>query len=63
MNRLRDIDGDGNTEIIYVEDAYWPSGKSHAYIVPIYGIAEYRDGKYVNANAKFRKTFERLNDQ
>jgi len=63
VDRLRDIGGDGNTEIIYVEDSYWPPGKSHAYIVPIYGIAEYRDGRYVNANDKFRKTLERLNDQ
>jgi len=61
--RLKDIDGDGNTEIIHVENTYWPPGKSHAYIMPIYGIAEYREGRYVNANEKFRKTLERLNDQ
>ena len=48
--RLRDLDGDGNTEIIYLEDTYWPSGKSHAYIIPIYSIAEYQDGRYVEAN-------------
>jgi len=59
--RLQDIDGDGNTEIIYVDDAYWPPGKSHAYIIPIYGIAEYRDGRYVEANEKFKSTLKRLN--
>ena len=63
VNRLRDIDGDGNTEIIYVEDTYWPPGKSHAYIVPIYGIAEYRDGRYVDADEKFKSSLERFNDQ
>ncbi|MBW2645717.1 MAG: hypothetical protein JRE23_06005 [Deltaproteobacteria bacterium] len=60
VNRLRDIDGDGNTEIIYVEDTYWPPGKSHAYIVPIYGIAEYRGGRYVEAKEKFKSTLEKL---
>jgi len=63
VNRLRDIDGDGNTEIIYVDDAYWPPGKSHAYIVPIYGIAEYLDGRYVDADEKFKSSLERFNDQ
>jgi hypothetical protein len=62
VERLRDIDGDGNTEIIHVENTYWPPGKSHAYIMPIYGIAEYRDGRYVNANEKFKKTCEKLNE-
>jgi hypothetical protein len=62
VNRLRDIDGDGNTEIIYVEDTYWPPGKSHAHIIPIYGIAEYREGRYVKANEKFKKDIERLNN-
>ena len=52
--RLQDIDGDGNTEIIYVEDTYWPPGASHAFIIPIYGIAEYRDGRYVKADGKFK---------
>jgi len=59
--RLRDLDGDGNTEIIYLEDTYWPPGKSHAYIIPIYGIAEYQDGWYVEANEKFKSTLECLN--
>lgn len=61
--RLKDIDGNGNTDIIYIEYTYWPPGKSHAFIVPIYGIAEYRDGRYVEANEKFKKILERLNDQ
>jgi hypothetical protein len=61
VERLRDIDGDGNTEIIYVEDTYWPPGKSHAYIVPIYGIAEYRGGRYVDANEKFKSFRNGLN--
>ena len=60
--RLKDIDGNGSTEIIFVENTYWPPGKSHAYIMPIYGIAEYRDGRYVNANEKFKKEVERLNN-
>ncbi len=63
VERLRDIDGDGNTEIIYVNDAYWPPGKSHAYIIPIYGIAEYQNGRYVEANEKFKSTLDRLNNQ
>jgi hypothetical protein len=61
VERLRDIDGDGNTEIVFVEDTYWPPGKSHVYIMPIYGIAEYREGRYVNAKEKFKKDVERLN--
>ena len=61
-DRLKDIDGDGNTEIIYVKDTYRPPGKSNAYIMPIYGIAEYRDGRIVNANEKFKKDIERLNE-
>jgi hypothetical protein len=61
--RLQDIDGDGTTEIIYVEDIYWPPGKSHAYIIPIFGIAEYRDGSYVDTDEKFKSTFDRLNNQ
>ena len=53
--RIKDIDDNGNSEIIYVEDTYWPPGKSHAYIIPIYSIAEYRDDRYVEVNDKFRK--------
>lgn len=61
-SRIRDINGNGNAEIIYIEDTFWPHGKSHMYIMPIYGIAEYREGRYVNANEKFKKDIERLND-
>ena len=61
--RLKDIDGNGNTDIIYIEDTYWPPGKSHAYIIPIYGIAEYRDEWYVEANEKFKSFRDRLNEQ
>ena len=60
--RLQDINGDGTTEIIYVKDTYWPPGEPHSSIMPIYGIAEYRDGRYVNANEKFKKDIERLNN-
>lgn len=61
-SRIRDINGNGNSEIIYIEDTYWPPGKSHMYIMPIYGIAEYRGGRYVNDNEKFKKDVERLNN-
>ncbi|UCG14338.1 MAG: hypothetical protein JSU72_07735 [Deltaproteobacteria bacterium] len=59
--RLQDIDGDGNTEIIYLGDSYWPPGEPYAKVIPIYSIAEYRDGRYVEANDKFKRTYESLN--
>jgi hypothetical protein len=59
--RLRDLDNDGNTEIIYVENSYWPPGKSHSEIILWYGIAEYQNGHYKNANDKFKKSLEQLN--
>ena len=59
--RLVDLDGDGTTEIIYVEDGYWPPGGSHAEVIPIYGIAAYLDGKYREVNQNFNHTYQKLN--
>jgi hypothetical protein len=61
--RLRDLDEDGNTEIIYVGESYLPPGAAHADVVIFYDIAEYRDGRYVEANEKFKSTLEQLNNQ
>jgi len=60
--RLQDLNQDGNTEIIYVGESYWPPGAAHADIVPFFDIAEYRNGRYVEANDKFKKLRDRLND-
>jgi hypothetical protein len=51
--RLRDIDGDGDTEIIYVKDIYWPPGKAHCDIILKYGVGRYLNGKYVKTNVEF----------
>ncbi len=59
--RLRDLNGDGYTEIIFVDDYIWPSGKAHADVIPVYGIAEYADGKYQVANEKYKRVYEQLN--
>lgn len=59
--RLRDLNGDGSTEIIFVDDYIWPSGEAHADVVPVYGIAEYVDGEYKVANEKFKRDYEELN--
>ena len=52
-DRLRDLDGDGNTEIISVGESYVPPGAAYADIVLLYDVAEYRDGKYIKNNTKF----------
>jgi len=59
--RLRDMDGDGNTEIIYVDDVYWPPGKSHAEIMAVYAVADFQSTRYIKANDRFRKEIEELN--
>ncbi|HOP47989.1 MAG TPA: hypothetical protein PK874_10025 [Desulfobacteraceae bacterium] len=51
--RLRDIDGDGDTEIIFVKDIYWPPGKAHFDTILKYGVGRYLNGKYVNTNVEF----------
>lgn len=61
--RLRDLDEDGNTEIIYVGGSYLPPGAAHADVIIFYDIAKYRDGRYVEPNEKFKNTLERLYDQ
>ncbi|MBW2646929.1 MAG: hypothetical protein JRE23_12300 [Deltaproteobacteria bacterium] len=59
--RLRDLDQDGNTEIIYVGESYVPPGGANADVIIFYDIAEYRDGRYVDANEKFKSFRDRLN--
>jgi len=59
--RLRDLDQDGNTEIIYVGESYVPPGGANADVIIFYEIAEYRDGRYVDANEKFKSFRDRLN--
>lgn len=59
--RLLDLDKDGNTEIVFVEDAYWPPGGSHSEMVPIYGIAKYINGQYKKANQDFNRAYRQLN--
>lgn len=59
--RLRDLNGDGYTEIIFVDDYIWPSGEAHADVIPVYGIAEYVDGEYKVANERFKNVYEQLN--
>ena len=56
--RLRDLDGDGNTEIIYVGETYLPPDNAWANIDVSYDIAEYRDGNYVENNIKFKNSRE-----
>lgn len=59
--RLIDFDQDGSTEIVYVAQSVWPPGGAHADEIPIYGIAEYRKGKYTEAGKKHDTSGERLN--
>jgi len=59
--RLIDFDGDGTTEIVSLAQSVWPPGGSHADEIPIYGIAEYRKGKYTEAGKKHDAAGERLN--
>ena len=59
--RLIDFDGDGTTEIVYVSESVWPPGGAHADEIPIYGIAEYRQGKYSEADKKHDAAGERIN--
>ena len=59
--RLIDFDQDGTTEIVYVAQSVWPPGGAHADEIPIYGIAEYRKGKYMEAGKKHDTSGERLN--
>ena len=59
--RLRDLDGDGNTEIIYVGESYLPPDAAWADSDVAYNIAEYRDGMYVENNSKFKNSREQLN--
>lgn len=58
---LRDLGGDMNTEVISVEGFYWPPYASHAKVEVFYGIAEFKEGRYVEANEKFQKEYEELN--
>ena len=60
-DRLRDLDQDGDTEIIYVGESYVPPGGANADVIIFYEIAEYRNGRYVNANEKFKKIRDQLN--
>ena len=48
-DRLWDVNGDGNTEIIHVSSEYWPPGKSHADVILEYEIMEYKNGTYAPA--------------
>lgn len=59
--RFRDLNGDGNTEIIYVSDEIWPIGGAHADVIPVYSIAEYKNGRYVEADKKYKKFLKKLN--
>ena len=59
--RLIDFDQDGTTEIVYVAQSVWPPGGAHADTILIYGIAEYRKGKYTEAGKKHYTSGERLN--
>ena len=51
--RLVDIDHDGNTEIIYIKNTYWPPGTSHADIIIDYGFARFIDGIYVETDEEY----------
>ena len=57
--RLIDFDQDGTTEIVYVAQSVWPPGGAHADTILIYGIAEYRKGKYREAGKKHYTSGER----
>ena len=59
--QLQDFDGNGNTEVVYVEGIYWPPGESHASVIPIYSIAEYINGFYGDAKKKFKKDIKSIN--
>lgn len=59
--RFKDIDKDGNTEIIFVKDTYWPSGAPHFKTIPIYNIAQYRKGRYEEASHEFAHVLNQLN--
>ena len=59
--RLMDIDRDGPSEIVYVQDAYWPPGGAHVDVIPIYGIAAYINGQYREAYRLFENTYRELN--
>ena len=61
VDRLRDLDGDGNTEIIFVGESSVPPNAANADITITYDIAEYRDGKYVENNSKFKNVHEQIN--
>ncbi len=61
VDRLRDLDGDGNTEIIFVGESSVPTNAANADIPISYDIAEYRDGKYIENNAKFKNIHEQIN--
>jgi hypothetical protein len=58
-HRLRDLDDDGNTEIIYVGEVYWPPGGAHADVEVAYEIGEYRNGRYVEASREFLESHEK----
>ncbi len=61
--RIKDLDHNGNSEIIYAGDAIWPPGSTHADIQVIYSIAEFDEekGVYVQADEKFKREYKRLN--
>ena len=59
--RLKDLNGDGNTEIIYVGESYVPPGAANVDVIIFYDIAEYQNGRYVEANKKFKKIRDQIN--
>ena len=61
--RFRDLDGDGNTEIIYVGETYPAPEGARANSEVSYDIAEYRDGNYVENNSKFANSREQINER
>ncbi len=61
-DRLRDVDQDGNTEIIHVASDYWLPGKSHAEVVLNYEIMTYTGGKYVPAGPEINVMVDMRDD-
>lgn len=61
-DRLRDVDQDGNTEIIHVASDYWPPGKSHAEVVLNYEIMTYKRGKYFQAGPEISEMVDMRDD-
>ena len=61
--RFKDLDQDGDIEIIYIDNVIWPSSAPHCDSIPIFGIAEFskKNGKYLEADEKFQADLRRLN--